>query len=126
MYEERVELLNQQLEDEHAHVGEIEVELKSTKKRLKEYQNSSQVKYTCITLKQIIHRMYCCKFSYTLIFFHQITYVNNYNLLSRHLMDSLTGCFVFIYIVKSINDFTISFLIFSILLVDTYSMSGRN
>lgn len=46
MYEERVVLLNQQLEDEHAHVGEIEVELNSTKKLLKEYQNSSKVKYT--------------------------------------------------------------------------------
>ncbi|KAL8538668.1 hypothetical protein ACS0TY_000616 [Phlomoides rotata] len=43
MYEERVELLNQQLEDEHAHVGEIEVELKSTKKLLKEHQNASQI-----------------------------------------------------------------------------------
>ncbi|KAK6136196.1 hypothetical protein DH2020_030087 [Rehmannia glutinosa] len=43
MYEERIEALNQQLKVEIAHVGEIEEELNSTKKLLREYRNSVQI-----------------------------------------------------------------------------------
>ncbi|KAH6838263.1 Armadillo/beta-catenin repeat family protein / kinesin motor family protein [Perilla frutescens var. hirtella] len=42
MYEERIESLNQQIEDEHAHAREVEEELNLTKKILHEHQNSSK------------------------------------------------------------------------------------
>ncbi|KAI3458936.1 hypothetical protein Pfo_015599 [Paulownia fortunei] len=42
MYEERIEELNQQLKVESAHAGEIEEELNSTKKLLKEYRKPVQ------------------------------------------------------------------------------------
>ncbi|KAL3838294.1 hypothetical protein ACJIZ3_022885 [Penstemon smallii] len=45
MYDERMEALNQHLEDEHAHAVRIEEELRSTKRLLREYQDSAQVNH---------------------------------------------------------------------------------
>lgn len=44
MYEERIESLNQRVEDERVHAGELKEELNSTKNLLCEHQNSSKVK----------------------------------------------------------------------------------
>ncbi|KAL3649635.1 hypothetical protein CASFOL_006038 [Castilleja foliolosa] len=43
MYEDRIDVLNQQLKAERAHAGEIEIELNSTKKLLRECQNLVQI-----------------------------------------------------------------------------------
>ncbi|XP_047966592.1 kinesin-like protein KIN-UC [Salvia hispanica] len=43
MYEERIESLNQRVEDERLHAGELKEELNSTKNLLREHQNSSKV-----------------------------------------------------------------------------------
>ncbi|KAG6410101.1 hypothetical protein SASPL_128150 [Salvia splendens] len=43
MYEERIESLNQRVEDERVHAGELKEELNSTKNLLREHQNSSKV-----------------------------------------------------------------------------------
>ncbi|GFP94347.1 armadillo repeat-containing kinesin-like protein 1, partial [Phtheirospermum japonicum] len=48
MYEDRIDALNQQNKVERAHAREIEKELNSTKKLLREYQNPVQVKCTCV------------------------------------------------------------------------------